>query len=161
MNYRIALRQRAPYWGRLGFTMVELVLVFTMIGILAAMTIPKIARTIQATQVNRAAAIVAGDMEAAFTLAARQRKPMRINCNCGNASYTVADRAGGTVRLSRRLVGDSDLGTFTLAFGPGGVLPVDVFPHGVATAPFTVTITSGASTRTISVSTAGHVRIGP
>jgi prepilin-type N-terminal cleavage/methylation domain-containing protein len=158
MKYRITLGQRAPYRGRLGFTMVELVLVFTIIGILAAMTIPKIARTIQATQVQRAAAMVSGDMEAAFTLAARQRKPMRIACNCGNASYTVADRADGTVRLSRRLVGDSDLGNFTLAFS---ATPIDVFPHGVATAPFTVTITSGASTRTISVSTAGHVRVGP
>jgi type II secretory pathway pseudopilin PulG len=158
MKDRIALRQSAPDRSRLGFTMVELVLVFTVVGILTAMTIPKIARTIQATQVQRAAATVAGDMEAAFTLAARYRKPMRITCNCGNASYTIADRTGGTVRLSRRLVGDSDLGSLTLAF-PAAT--VDVFPHGVATAAIIMTIASGASTRTITVSTAGHVRIGP
>jgi type II secretory pathway pseudopilin PulG len=139
--------------------MVELALTFTIIAVMAAMMIPKFGRVMQATRVNRSIAIVAADMEAAFTLAGRQRKPMRISCDCANARYTIADRTGGTVRLSRALVGDDDLGSMTLTFSE---TPVDVFPNGVAAIagpPFTVTITSGASTKSVTVTTAGYVRI--
>jgi Tfp pilus assembly protein FimT len=141
--------------------MVEMGLTLTVIAIMAAMMIPKFGRVMQATRVNRSAAIVAADMEAAFTLAGRQRKPMRISCDCANATYTVADRTGGTVRLSRALVGDADLGSVTLTFSEA---PVDVFPHGVATMaapPLTVTITSGISTKAVTVTSAGYVRIVP
>lgn len=138
--------------------MVELALVFTIIAIMAAMMIPKFGRVMEATRVNRTAAIVAADLEAAFTLAARYRKPMRLSCNCGAGTYTVADRTGGTVRLRRTLGEDSDLGSVTLTFSAD---PVDIFPSGVATAPDTVRITSGISSRTIVMSTAGQVRILP
>ncbi|MGH7510535.1 MAG: pilus assembly FimT family protein [Gemmatimonadales bacterium] len=161
MTYPSVLRQSRGRHSRLGFTMVELALTFTIIGILTAMMVPKIGRVMQATRVNRSIAIVAADLENAFALAARQRKPMRLSCDCAAATYTVADRNGGTVRLSRTLVGDEDLGSFTLAFSE---TPIDIFPSGVAsvaTPPLTVRITSGVSTRAVSVSTAGQVRIIP
>ena len=141
--------------------MVELALVFTIIAILTGMMIPKIGRTMQATRVNRASAIVAADLEQAFTLAARFRRPMRVSCTCGTATYTVADRADGTVRLRRTLVGDSDLGRMTLAFEVPVAGIVDVFPSGISTTMLRVRITSGPSTRAVTLSTAGHVRIIP
>lgn len=141
--------------------MVELVLTFVVIGILTAMTVPKIARTLQASQVRRAAATVAVDLESAFTLAARRRRPMRLDCNCGQGSYTVVDRTG-TVRLSRSLRGDRDLGQMTLTFTPAPVgLPVEIFPSGISDKSLTVVVTSGTSTRTVTMSTVGQVRILP
>ena len=160
MDQRLTPIQCRPN-GRLGFTMVEVVLVFTLIGIMTAFAIPKIARVIQASQVNRAAAIVAADLESAFTLAARRRQPMRIACTCGTGRYTIAERVSGTVRISRALVSDSDLGTMTLTFSQ---TPVDVFPNGVASiaaAPLLVRVTSGASTRAVTVTSAGFVRTIP
>jgi Tfp pilus assembly protein FimT len=141
--------------------MVELALTLTIIAIMAAMMVPKFGRAMRATRVRRNTVIVAADLEQAFTLAARYRKPMRLSCTiaagvCTNASYTVADRTGGTVRLSRRLGADADLGTLTLTFAPA---QVDIFPSGVSTAALTATITSGISTRTVTLSTAGIVRI--
>jgi prepilin-type N-terminal cleavage/methylation domain-containing protein len=153
-----AFSARSAGLGRRGFTMIELALTFVVIAIMAAMMIPKIGRTMQATRVNRTAAIVAADLEQAFSLAARYRKPMRLSCNCGAANYTVADRNGGTIRLSRTLTGDSDLGNMTLAFD---VTPVDIFPSGVSTSALRVRITSGSSTRGINVTTVGQVRIVP
>lgn len=138
--------------------MVELVLTIVLIGIMAAIVTPRFGRVMQATRVNRAIAIVAADLESAFTLAGRQRKPMRITCDCANATYTIADRTGGTVRLSRKLTGDSDLGNVALTFSAA---PIDVFPNGVSTGVLTVTITSGVSTKRVRVSTAGYVRILP
>ena len=138
--------------------MVEMGLTLVVIAIMTAMMVPKIGRVIQATRLNREIAIVAADMEQAFTLAARYRKPMRLSCTCGTQTYTIADRTGGTVRLSRRLGADADLGTVTLTFSAS---PVDIFPSGVATAPDTVRITSGISTRAVVLTTAGQVRIIP
>jgi type II secretory pathway pseudopilin PulG len=140
--------------------MIELALTFTVIAIMAAMMIPKFGRSMQATRVRRQTAIVAADFEQAFTLAARNRRPMRLTCDCANQTYTVADRSDGTVRLSRRLGADSDLGTLTLNFNTtSNDQTIDIFPSGVSDEQLTATITSGASTRTVTLSTAGHVRI--
>jgi type II secretory pathway pseudopilin PulG len=139
--------------------MLELALTLVVIGIMTAMMVPKIGRVVQATRLNREISIVAADMEQAFSLAARYRKPMRISCTCAaNQTYTIADRTGGTVRLSRRLGADADLGTLTLTFS---ATPIDIFPAGVSTAALTVRITSGVSTRAVTLSTAGLVRIIP
>jgi type II secretory pathway pseudopilin PulG len=138
--------------------MVEMALTLVVIAIMTAMMVPKIGRVMQATRLNREIAMVAADMEQAFTIAARYRKPMRLSCTCGTQTYTIADRTGGTVRLSRTLGADADLGTLTLAFS---ATPVDIFPSGVATAPVTVRITSGISTRAVVLTTAGQVRIIP
>jgi type II secretory pathway pseudopilin PulG len=147
---------------RAGFTMVELVLTFTVIAIMTAMMVPAMGRVMASTRVNRSAAVVASDMEQVFTLAARYRKPMRITCDCPNSIYTVADRTGGTVRLTRRLR-DSDLGNLTLTKETpvGANAAVDVFPSGVSTELLRFRITSGNSTRAITLSTAGQVRIIP
>ena len=161
MKDRIAFRHLGPTRRRLGFTMVELALTLTIVAIMTAMMVPRFGRMMQANRVNRNTAIVAADLEHAFTLAARFRRPMRISCTCNTGRYTVADRADGTVRLRRALVGDSELGTMTLAFETPVAGIVDVFPSGISTALLRVRITSGTSTRAITLSTAGHVRIIP
>jgi prepilin-type N-terminal cleavage/methylation domain-containing protein len=146
---------------RYGFTLVEMVFVFAIVGIMALMVMPRIQQVLQASQVSRAAATVATDLERAFTMAGRYRKPMRLSCVCGSGTYTVADRTGGTVRLSRNLLNGGELGRMTLTFSE---TPVDIFPSGVvsiATPPLTVRITSGISTRGVTMTTAGQVRIIP
>jgi prepilin-type N-terminal cleavage/methylation domain-containing protein len=141
---------------RRGFTLVEIAFAFAIIGLLTLMTIPRIQRVLQSNQTRRAAATVAGDLERAFTMAARYRKPMRLSCVCGSGAYSVADLNGGTVRLSRNLRNNGDLGTMNLAFS---ATPVDIYPSGVSTANLTVTITSGISSRTVVLTTAGQVRL--
>jgi prepilin-type N-terminal cleavage/methylation domain-containing protein len=146
--------------GRSGFTMIELALTLTVIAIMTAMMIPRFGRVMNSTRVNKSASVLASDLEQAFTLAGRYRKPMRVSCVCGTATYTIADRTGGTVRLTRSLR-DTDLGTMTLVMVAPGGGTVDVFPSGVSSAPLTFRITSGNSTRAVTLSTAGIVRIIP
>jgi prepilin-type N-terminal cleavage/methylation domain-containing protein len=141
-----------------GFTMIEMVFAFAVVGIMTLIMVPRIQQSMRAHQTRRAAIQVAGDVERAFTLAARYRKPMRLSCNCGAATYTIADRTGGTVRMSRDLRNGGDLGTMTLAFS---VTPLDIFPSGVSTSVDTITISSGGSVRRVVVTSAGQVRIIP
>ena len=138
--------------------MVEMALTLVVIAIMTAMMVPRISRTVQSSQTRRSAAIVAADLERAFTLAGRYRKPMRLSCVCASGTYTIADLAGGTVRVSRNLRADDDFGRMTLTFSAN---PVDIFPSGISSASNTVTITSGVSTRTLVMTTAGQVRILP
>lgn len=141
--------------------MIELALTLTVIAIMTAMMIPRFGRVMNSTRVNQSVAILAADMEQAFTLAGRNRKPMRISCTCGTGTYTIADRTGGTVRL-RRTLRDGDLGNMTLVMTTGsGASTVDVFPSGVSTTPLQFRITAGNSTRAVTLSTAGQVRIIP
>jgi prepilin-type N-terminal cleavage/methylation domain-containing protein len=144
--------------GRSGFSMIELALALTIIAIMAAMAIPKFRQVMASTRVKQSAAVLASDLEQAFTLAARYRKPMRISCTCGSAIYTIADRTGGTVRLNRRLQ-DKDLGYMTLVMETPVGGTVDVFPSGVSTELLRFRITSGNSTKAVTLSTAGQVRI--
>jgi type II secretory pathway pseudopilin PulG len=159
MSLRPISRQRS----RLGFTMIEMALVLLIIAIMTGMMIPSLQRNMLSHQTRRAAATVAGDLERAFTLAARYRRPMRLSCVvaagvCANATYTIADRTGGTVRVRRRLQNDGDLGTMSVRLANP---QVDIFPSGVSTAADTVTITAGNSTRRVTMTTAGQVRILP
>jgi hypothetical protein len=50
---------------------------------LAAVAWPKIGRQIQSYWLGRASVVVAGDLENAFTIAARQRKPVRLALSGG------------------------------------------------------------------------------
>ena len=141
-----------------GFTMVELSLTVVVLSLLTLIATPKVGALIHHGRVNRTTAVVAADLEAAFAMAARQRKPVRLSCACDSTRYRVVDRADGTVRLSRTLSGDADFGISGLVFSTN---PVEIFPSGVASSPLTVTISGGGQTRQITMTTAGQVRILP
>lgn len=136
--------------------MFELAASIVIISILTAMSIPPITSLLDRARVNHAAVVVAADLQNAFAMAARQRKPVRLACNCANGVYTVVDRPSGTLRLTRSIVGENETGAATLAFSPS---PVDIFPSGVASAPLTVTLTTRGYSRQVTMTSAGQVRI--
>ena len=140
--------------SRLGFTLVEMAVALVIASLLALIAQQQVGPMIQRSQVNRATAAVAADLESAFSMAARQRRPIRISC-CTAAGYTFADRSDGTVRLQRSLV---DYGVTNLGFSTS---PVDIFPSGVASSADTVTIGAAGYTRRIVMTSAGLVRILP
>jgi hypothetical protein len=131
-------------------------LTIVVLGLLTLIATPRVSRFISHSRVNRTTSVVAADLEAAFTMAGRQRKPVRLACACDSTLYRVTDRAGGTVRLARWLSADEEYGVTGLAFS---ATPVDIFPSGVASSPLTVTISAGGYSRQVTMTTAGQVRI--
>lgn len=159
MNCHLAKKLRPlPTAHRRGFSLVELSLAMVVLALLLAIGTPRVSRYITQLRVQRATAVVATDLEQAFAMAGRQRKPVRLDCNCAGMIYTVTDRLGGTVRLTRTLGADADYRLTTLTFSTA---PVDIFPSGVASGPLTVTVGAGGYSKQVVMTTAGQVRILP
>lgn len=140
---------------RAGVTLPEMLIVVVCIGILAAAGIPRVARLTARDKASEAAAMVQRDLERAFSIAARLRKPVYINTNSATRSYQVVDSATATVRLSRQFDATNEYGVQTMTFSPS---TVTVQPNGVASGPLTVTMTFLGATRVVAMTRVGLVR---
>lgn len=140
-----------------GLTLTEIMIAVVMVTILVGATGPRIAPVLTRTAAGQAASLVAVDLEQAVSLASRQRRPVRIACDCAAGRYTFTDRANGTVLFTRAMTGTAGgFGLTGLAFTNN---PVDVFPSGQTSAPLTVSLTANNVTRQVAMSTGGFVRV--
>lgn len=145
------------YFNRLGFTILELIAVVAILGILATMAGPAISRIVRHQRVNRAATVIAADLQNAFAVAARQRQPVRIQADAGTRSYQFVDRRTGAVLRIRTFYGDTSEYRLTkLVFNP---TTIDVFPSGISSTAVTIDLANGDYAKQITASTAGFVRI--
>lgn len=133
-------------------------MVLGVLGILATIAAPSINRAIRHQRVNKAAAIIAADLQNVFAMAGRQRAPVHLASDPTAKSYTFSDRKTGTVFQTRSLGSTSEYQIGTLTFSP---TTVDMFPNGISSSALTVTVGTGDYSRTITASTAGFVRVVP
>ena len=143
---------------RRGFTLIEALVVIVLLGVLALVTLPRVGREIAHARVNRAAAAIAGELEQAQTMAARQRKPIRISFNSSIPEYTISDRASGTALQKRAFGPQSEFPVTTVSASPS---TIDIFPSGLASSALEVTVAVPPYGRKITMSRAGHLRLGP
>lgn len=143
---------------RVGFTLIELIMVMSILALAMGMAAPRIASSIQHNRVNRAVTLVAADLQSAFSVAGRQRKPVRVSLNTSTKTYTIADRATGATIRSRVLGPTSEYKLASVTFSPP---QIEIFPNGVSTAALTVTLSSGDYSRQVTASTSGFVRRVP
>jgi type II secretion system protein H len=142
-----------------GFSMIELIAVIAIVGIMATIAGPRMSRIVRHNRANRAASLIASDLQNAFAVAARQRQPVRIQADASTRSYQFIDRKTGSVLRIRTFYGDtSEYRLTSLVFTPA---TIDVFPSGVSSAPITVALANGDYSRQITASTAGFIRVVP
>lgn len=148
---------RNAHSGRLGFTMLEILVVVAIVGIIATMVGPAMSRIVRHQRVNRAATVIASDLQNAFAVAARQREPVRIQADAPSRSYQFVDRKSGAVLRIRTFYGDtSEYRLDKLVFDNP---TIDVFPNGVSSVPVKIDLANGDYAKQITVSTAGFVRV--
>jgi len=143
---------------RAGLTLTELMLVIAILGIVAAAAFRPAYRSILHARVNRAATVVAGDLENALTLAARARTPVRLTFYGTTKRYTISRRSSGTVLLTRVLGTDTE---YRLGSLSSSATHIDIFPNGIASSGLTVTVESGGYSRQVLMTRVGRVRVMP
>ncbi len=137
--------------------MVETLVVVALLGILATMVGPAMSRIVRHQRANRAAMVIAADLQNAFAVAARQREPVRIQADAATRSYQFIDRKSGAVLRIRTFYGDtSEYRLTTLVFTPA---TIDVFPSGISSSAVTINLANGDYGKTITASTAGFIRV--
>ena len=139
-----------------GFSMLEMLVVCIIIGLLVAISVPKMALIVRHERVNRAATIIVQDLQNGFALAGRQRSPVRLTFTPSLQMYVFSDRLSGTAIMTRILSTGADYSLTSLS---SSVATVDVLPNGIGSTAFTVTIANGDYSRIITASSAGFVRL--
>jgi prepilin-type N-terminal cleavage/methylation domain-containing protein len=146
-------RQRRTTRG--GFTAIEMVIAMVIIGLMAAAIMPRISRIVAEERIRKLQGAVATDLELAFALANRERKPVTVTYSTSTQVLAITDRATSTVLKTRYLGQSQSFSTTAVTFSPSG--GITIFPAGLATAALTVTVSNGNFTRTIAVTRAGLV----
>jgi prepilin-type N-terminal cleavage/methylation domain-containing protein len=150
-------KSRAPgLTRRAGFTLLELLVVMVIVGVISTVSVGKIHDVMIQQRVYRAASVVQTNVEAAWSIAARNSRPIRIAWDATNLQLDVTDRAGTTVY--RR----AGLGTNPYGLASGSVTfsrsPVEVYPNGLANDTLLITMSMSGVTKKIWVSRAGQVQ---
>ncbi len=141
--------------------MVEMISVVVVGGIMAAISAARIHDLVIQSRVSRAATAVENDLEGAFAIAVRDRRPVRISWNSGLLQLDVTDRAGTTYYRK------TNLGQDEYGFTSGNVSfsrsPLEIYPNGLAGDTLNITLTATLSKSTITkqvrMSRAGLIQI--
>lgn len=153
------IKQKYHKYARVGFSILELIAVVSILGLMATITGPAMSRIVRHNRVNRSATLIAADLQNAFAVAARQREPIRIQADAATKSYQFIDRKTGAVLRIRTFYGDtSEYRLTSLVFTPA---TIDVFPSGISSSALVVDLANGDYVRQVTASTAGFIRMLP
>ena len=151
---------------RRGFTLLELLVVVTMIAILATMSLGKMSKILEGWRLTRASQAISEELQQAFALVGRNRKPVVIEFNTDSMTVYIKDRSGTIFR--RRYFGSQSeyqlLASnmqFSMAASPTNskAFRLEVYPPGLAADSLNVTITRPSGARRIRMLRGGLVQI--
>lgn len=157
MRQRIVHTPRSGTARRHGFTMIEIAVVLTVLGLVAAISLGRIMQAVTDWRVARAAQAFAEELQSGFALVGRNRKPVTFTYDTSRMELRLVDRAGTTYRIQ--------------SFGPSSeyhLTPqdvtlsrpsVEVYPPGLAADSLSFSITKPGKSRRVRMLRGGLVQI--
>ena len=142
--------------GRRGFTLIEMMMAVAVLAVLLATAVYKFTSSLPRQRVNNAANVISSDLQYAQLMAVKQRKPVTVTVDTSAKSYTIKDRAAGTVFKTVKLGSTSEFQLDQLT----QTAQLIVFPNGTtSTSSTTFTVGLKGYTRMITISLAGMIRV--
>jgi prepilin-type N-terminal cleavage/methylation domain-containing protein len=143
---------------RRGFSLLELVVAATVASLLLGVALSNSTKIISQNNVVRAAQKLQTDVQLAFALSARNRKPVILRWSSSSVEMQVTDRTQTTIYRRSGVGIAAGLG---LTSSDVTVYPttLTVFPNGLAADTMYIRLTKNGFTRTLRMSKAGIVRL--
>lgn len=141
---------------RRGVTMIESMITLVVLGTTMSMALPKMNASVRQRRVIAAANALNADVPVAFSLAARQRKPVTVSFHSSTGEIRIQDRSTNTVYHRRALLSTSEYQLDSVKISPA---TIQLFPNGVASSAFTVSLYNGRYSRVITVGRTGFTRV--
>lgn len=146
---------------RRGFTVLELMIVVIVAGIFAGLSASKIAEYMTKQRVSKAALSVTNDVQQAFAIAGRNRRPIRLYMDTTRMQLMITDRAKTTIFRRNTLGSAYSLKSSNVSFYP--TAGVEIFPNGLASdtmwVRFRSVVRRDTTSRYLRVSRAGMVQV--
>jgi len=142
---------------RPGFSMIELLLVISMIGLISMMAFGRTSSMMTQWRVSRAAQAYGEELQSAFAIVGRNRTPIMVTLDKTTMEVRMSDRNGVIYR--RRNFGPGSAYMLDAANISASRLTVEVFPPGLAADSMTVTISRNGKFRRIRMLRGGLVQI--
>jgi prepilin-type N-terminal cleavage/methylation domain-containing protein len=141
-----------------GFSLVELLVAVTLIGIAAGLSLPKINKIQNQTKIQRATRAVSQDIQQAFAIAGRNRAPVKLTWSSSTMQLRITNMAGSTIY---RRLGLGDGGGYGFSSSEVSVIPATlvVFPNGLAADTLVIQVARNGYSKTVRVSKSGMVRL--
>ncbi len=146
---------------RAGFTLIEIIAVFVLVGAVTAIAIRSVGDTLRRDRLVKSMAILSADLDQAFAIAARQRTPVRLMLDSTTLSFAVVERSDTTMKYRTRQFKSGDL---ALDFMQVSARNIDVLPSGLSSDTLSLKLgiyskNNTTYTRTLRMTRAGMVRI--
>lgn len=148
--------------SRAGFTLTELIVALVLMAIAAAVVLPSVGRSLNASKINQAATVVVSTLRESSTMAGRRRRPIRVSFDTVNKVIRLRDNVTpDSVFKTVWLNGSTELALSRMG---GSDTSLVVFPNGLrtkptATWPLRVQVQMGDDQREITMTRAGQTRI--
>ncbi|MEX0892040.1 MAG: prepilin-type N-terminal cleavage/methylation domain-containing protein [Gemmatimonadota bacterium] len=149
-------RPGAGRGARGGFTLLELLTVVVVLGIVSAITIPATSNMLAQTRVSKAATMISSDLQTAFSIAAREKRPLVVTVTAAEERYLIADRDGEVIVRRSFATGSEDLSVNSMTTN---VAQLHIYPNGMASGILRITVVVGDHTRRVQMSRVGHIRV--
>lgn len=146
-----------PLHTRRGFTLLEVMVVLVVSGVVVALSSGKIHDILVQQRVARAATALQNEIEAAFTIAGRNRQPVRITWDSAGQRMLISDRTATTYYRKTTLSQDA-YGLSPSSFSSTRS-SVDIYPNGLANDSLVITISSSPATKKVRMLRGGVVQV--
>jgi prepilin-type N-terminal cleavage/methylation domain-containing protein len=143
---------------RRGFSLLELLIVITMIGLISMISMGRTSSMMTQWRVARAAQAYGEELQSAFAIVGRDRKPVRITLDKVKMEVRLTNRDGSVI-YRRRNIGKTSAYKLDPADVTASTPTVEVFPPGLAADTLSVTISRQGKLRRIRMLRGGLVQI--